>query len=142
MRVAPGLVALLAGVACTVVAPQPDRLQPDGPQPGGDAIPITIVNEDEVPADIEVTLYDAVTGSEETTLQPFALAPGDSTTVHLEPTRGRDDAFHLIINGFVATSSDFLGCGGPDDMDAPLPRSLEITVLPNGEPGVCPPEEG
>lgn len=68
---------------------------------------------------------------------PFDLAPGEVTTIRLEPTRGRAEAFYLIINGFVAASSEFAGCGIAE-FDGPLPAELDIIVLPNREPGVCP----
>ncbi len=106
-------------------------------QPVADAIPITVVNEDDAPAQVEVSLYNALTGEDSDALEPFELNPGESRTITLEPTRGRDDAFHLKINGFVAVSSDFAGCE-PADIDGPLPRSLVVTVLANGEPRACP----
>lgn len=120
-----GLVLIVVCTACSSVVP--------GPETG---IPVTITNGDDQPAAIEVTLYNAVTGQERTTVEPFDLAPGDTTTIRLEPTRERDDAFHVIVNGFVAVSSDFAGCavGAIED---PLPEELDIVVLPNGEPDAC-----
>lgn len=134
--------ALLAFcTGCGVVMPVPTQAPAAPALPALPAIPITVANEDDVPAEVEMTLYNAVTGEESVALEPFELAPGDSTIIELEPTRGRDDAFHLKVNGFVAISSDFAGCE-PPDVDGPLPRSLLITVLPNGEPGACPWVEG
>ena len=98
-------------------------------------IPITIENGDDVAAEVEVSLYNAATGVEQPANEPFVLPPGDTTIIRLEPTRGRDEAFQLIINGLVAVTSDFLGCG--DDMEPPLPEELLIVVLPNGQPDAC-----
>jgi len=99
-------------------------------------IPITITNGDDQAARVEVTSYNASTGRGQATKEPFELAPGQTTTLHLEPTRGSDVATHVAINGFVAASSDFLGCG--PDIEPPIPDSLSIEVLPNGEPDACP----
>ena len=117
------LIALAAG--CAAVVPDPET-----------GIPVIIRNGDDEAAEVEVTLYNAVTGMEQTTAKPFDLPPGDTTTIRLEPTREREDAFHVVINGFVAVDSDFLGCtrGAIDD---PLPEELLIVVLPNGEPDAC-----
>jgi len=112
--------------ACSEVLPGPDT-----------GIPVTITNDDDEAATVEMTLYNATNGRGRTVMQPFDLAPGEVTIVRLEPTRGRAEAFHLIINGFVATSSEFLGCDVAD-LDGPLPEELVVVVLPNGEPGVCP----
>lgn len=116
------LVALAAG--CATLVPKPET-----------GIPITVTNEDDEAAELEVSLYNAVTGVEQTTMEPMELAPGEAMTIHVEPTRGRDDAYHVIVNGFVAVSSDFLGCG--DDLEPPLPEELPIVVLPNGQPDAC-----
>ena len=126
LRYGLGLVLAVACAACGGVVPNPET-----------GIPITITNEDDEAAAVEVTLHNAVTGGERTVTAPFDLAPGDVTTIRLEPTRGRDDAFHLIINGFVAASSEFAGCD-PADLRDPVPARMDIVVLPNGEPGVCP----
>lgn len=69
-------------------------------------IPITIRNGHDEAAEVEVTLYNAVTGMEQPTIEPFDLPPGETTTIRVERTRDRDDAFHVIINGFVAVSSE------------------------------------
>lgn len=131
MRVIPcvrylGLVLLALSAGCATLVPDPET-----------GVPITIRNGDDEAAEVEVTLYNAVTGMEETTIEPFDLPPGDTTTIRVEPTRERDDAFHVIINGFVAVSSDFGGCA-VGEMEDPLPDALDIVVLPNGEPDACP----
>jgi hypothetical protein len=126
LKLIAGLVLAAVCAACSGVLP--------GPETG---IPITITNDDDEAAEVELTLYNATTGRERTVTEPFDLAPGEVTTMRMEPTRGRDEAFHLIINGFVAASSDFAGCDIAD-LDGPLPAKLDIVVLPNGEPGACP----
>lgn len=120
---APVLVGLSA--ACGTLVPTQET-----------GVPITITNGDDEAASIEVTLYNAVTGRERTVAAPYELAPGDTTSVRIESTRGDDEAFHLVINGFVAVSSDFAGCD-ITDFDRPVPDSLDIVVLPNGEPDAC-----
>lgn len=126
LRSVAGLLLAAVCAGCSGVLP--------GPETG---VPITITNEDDQAAQVEVTLYDATTGRERDVMEPFDLASGGVTTIRLEPTRGRDEAFHLIINGFVAVSSDFAGCDIAD-LDGPIPAELDIVVLPSGEPGVCP----
>lgn len=119
-----GLLLIALSTGCAVPVPEDET-----------GIPITIRNGDDEPAELEVSLYNAVTGTEQTEMQPIELSPGDTMTMHVEPTRDRDDAYHVIINGFVAVSSDFLGCG--DDLEPPLPEELLIDVLPNGQPDAC-----
>lgn len=119
-----------------LLARPPDAASPYPTSPSTETdIPITIRNEDDEAAELQVTLYNAVTGAEQTTTKPFDLPPGGETTIAVHPTRDRDDAYHVIINGFVAVSSDFLGCGsGPEP---PLPEELLIVVSPSGEPDAC-----
>lgn len=105
--------------------------------PPASGVPIHIRNGDDESAVIRVRLYNARTGRERAAAEPFELAPGEQTTVRFEPTRGDDEAYHLVINGFVALSSDFAGCE-IGDLDAPIQDAVEVVVLPNGEPGVCP----
>jgi hypothetical protein len=109
------------------------------PTPSGPVVPITIQNEDDTPARVEVMFYRASDGSEEPVAEPFDLAPGDSTSMSIEATFDRDGAYHVIVNGFVAVSSEFV-C----DVDqiparaADLPASVVVVVMENGEPAVCP----
>ena len=118
------LLVLALSAGCTTLVPEDET-----------GIPITIRNGDDEAAELEVTLYNAVTGTEQMEMEQIELSPGDMMTMHVEPTRDRDDAYHVIINGFVAVSSDFLGCG--DGLEPPLPEELLIVVLPNGQPDAC-----
>ena len=119
-----GLLLIAMSAGCATLVPEDET-----------GIPITIRNGDDEPAELEVSLYNAVTGTEQTEMESIELPPGDTMTMHVEPTRDRDDAYQVIINGFVAVSSDFLGCG--DDLEPPLPEELLIVVLPNGQPDAC-----
>lgn len=109
------------------------------PTPSASTIPVQIVNDDDEPATVEVTFYRAIEGDERTVREPFQLAPGDSTRIDVEPTFDENGAFHVIVNGRVAMSSEFM-CD-PDDVDqraADLPRSVRVLVLEDGTPATCP----
>jgi hypothetical protein len=110
------------------------------PSPAGPTIPIAIRNDDNNPARIEVTLYRALEQDERTVVAPFELAPGASTTLNLEATFDRDGAYHLLVNEYVAVSSEFIGCepGLPPKRLEDLPRSLQIVVTDDGTPAACP----
>jgi uncharacterized protein YfaS (alpha-2-macroglobulin family) len=135
LRAATLLALLIVAAACSSLQPVPvpvansDRL----------TIPVVIVNEDDEPASVEVTLYSALTGTEETVQDPFELAPGDSTRIDVEPTFERDGAFHVIVNGYVAVSSEFM-CDPADigQRSADLPRSVRVAVQADGSPATCP----
>ena len=129
MRLASGA-AILFLAGCGALVPS------DGPETAR-GIPITVVNEDDESAVIEVTRYNPSTGREEVALEAFDLAPGQTTQIAFESTRGGDTAFHLKVNGLVSVSSDFGGCA-PTDILRPVPESMTITVMPNGEPRACP----
>ena len=131
------VIAIALCVGCTSQEPEPQLPEPASAQ----GIPITIVNEDDEAAEIEIGIYNAATGQQRPALAPFELAPGETTTLNFESTRGRDHAFSLKINGFGALSSDFADCGEAP-VEPELPASLTITVLPNGEPATCPWVEG
>lgn len=136
VRVA-AVIAIALCVGCTSQEPEselPDRASAQG-------IPITIVNEDDEAAEIAINVYNVLDGQQRPAFAPFELAPGETTTVHIEPTRGRDHGFRLEINGFGALASDFADCDEAP-VEPELPASLTITVLPNGEPATCPWVEG
>lgn len=132
MKVAWGLVGLVLCVACTAPAPQPVPAQRDD-----DGVSITIVNEGDEPASVEVIRMIEATGRRRPAMEPFELGPRESATVRMESTRDLNFAYHLLINGSAAVSSDFLGCRGAGNTEGPLPRSQTITVLPNGQPQTC-----
>lgn len=106
------------------------------------SVPIVIVNDDDESARIEVTLYRIQQGDEITVVEPFALAPGESTRISLEPTFDGDRAFQLMVNEVMALNSQFV-C----DLDkiperlVDLPRSVKIVVLDDGTTQACPFEE-
>ena len=124
------VIALLCA-GCASVLPQP--VSAPSQETG---IPVAITNGDDEAAEVEVTLYNPLTGQERTTMETTTLTPGDGMTIRVEPTRDRDDHFHVIINGFVAASSEFAGCAVGQQRD-PLPSDFTIVVLPNGEPDAC-----
>jgi hypothetical protein len=109
------------------------------PSPAGPTIPIAIRNDDDKPARIEVTLYRALEQDERTVVAPFELAPGASTTLNLEATFDRDGAYHLVVNDYVAVSSEFVGCEPrpPPMRVEDLPRSVQVVVTHGGTPDAC-----
>ena len=86
-----------------------------------------------------MTLYRAVEQDVRTVVAPFELAPGASTTLNLEATFDRDGAYHVVVNDYVAVSSEFVGC---EPRPAPkrvedLPRSVQVVVTDDGTPDAC-----
>ena len=109
------------------------------PTPTLSSIPVVIVNQDDEPATIEVTFYRAIEGDERTVRDPFSLPPGESTRVDLEPTFEENGAFHVVVNGYVAMTSEFM-CN-PGDIGRrreDLPSSVRVMIVEDGTPAACP----
>ena len=109
------------------------------PAPAPPTIPVVIINEDDEPATIEVTFYRATEGDERTVRDSFPLPPDESTRIDIEPTFEANGAYHVIVNGYVAMSSEFM-CD-PDDIGQSredLPSSVRVTIDEDGTPAACP----
>ena len=109
------------------------------PTPSRSSIPVVIVNQDDEPATVGVTFYRAIEGDERVVREPFSLAPGESTRVGLEPTFEENGAYHVLINGYVAMTSEFM-CD-PGDIGqgrGQLPSSVLVTIVEDGMPAACP----
>ena len=109
------------------------------PTPSLSSIPVVIVNQDDEPATVEVTFYRAIEGDERTVREPFSLPPGESTRIGIEPTFEENGAYHVVVNGFVAMTSEFM-CD-PSDIGQgreELPSSVRVTIVEDGTPAACP----
>ena len=109
------------------------------PTPALSSIPVVIVNQDDEPATVEVTFYRAVQGDQRVIKEPFSLPPGESTRVGIEPTFEENGAYHVLVNGYVAMTSEFM-CD-PGDIGQgreELPSSVRVTIVENGTPAACP----
>ena len=109
------------------------------PTPSPQTIPVVIINEDDEPATIEVTFYRATEGDQRTVRDAFPLPPGESTRIDVEPTLEPNGAYHVIVNGYVAMTSEFM-CDPDDIGQGPeeLPRSVRVTIVEDGTPAACP----
>ena len=109
------------------------------PTPALSSIPVVIVNQDDEAATVEVTFYRAIEGDERVVQDAFSLPPGESVRVGIEPTFEENGAYHLLVNGYVAMTSEFMcdpgdiGQGRED-----LPSSVRVTIVGDGTPAACP----
>jgi hypothetical protein len=109
------------------------------PTPSHSSIPVVIVNQDDEPATVEVTFYRAIEGDERVVREPFSLPPGESTEVGIEPTFEENGAYHVLVNAYVAMTSEFM-CD-PSDIgqgSEELPSSVRVTIVDDGTPAACP----
>ena len=95
---------------------------------------ITITNDDDEPATVEVALTDP-DGAHEEVIESFELSPGEIGAIDMDPSWD-SDRFLLRVNDILAVEgSAFGGCGPEIGFTAP---HLEIIVRPNGGPDICP----